>query len=80
MGSAPSRTDISKLVGRRVREIRLEQGKTLRHVGEVSGLNFQQISLLETGQRRISVDDLVGLAAALELAPSALLTGSYLWA
>lgn len=77
---APSRTDISHLVGRRVRELRQQQGKTLRDVAAVSGLDFQQVSLLETGQRRISVDDLVGLAEALELTPSALLTRSYLWA
>lgn len=58
MGSKPSRSDVSKIVGQRVREIRTARGMSLAQLSPQVGIGLAQLSNLELGKRRVSVDDL----------------------
>jgi transcriptional regulator with XRE-family HTH domain/predicted Fe-Mo cluster-binding NifX family protein len=59
------------LVGRRLRELRLKRGLTLRALAERSGLNVNTLSLVENGKSSPSVSTLYQLALALEMPISA---------
>lgn len=50
----------------RIREMRKKRGLTLERLAERVGTNNQQISRLETGQRRLTVEWLTRLATALD--------------
>lgn len=52
-------------VRRRLRELRSERGLTLEAVATRAGLDVSTLSRLESGKRRIALDHLPGLAAAL---------------
>ncbi|MDA0169099.1 XRE family transcriptional regulator [Solirubrobacter taibaiensis] len=52
-------------VRRRLRELRAEQGLTLQQVAERANLDISTLSRLESGKRRLALDHLPGLAAAL---------------
>ncbi len=52
-------------VGRRLRALRTEQGLSLRTLAEMSGLNFNTLSLIENGKSSPSVSTLQQLAKAL---------------
>lgn len=52
-------------VRRRLRELRTEQGLTLQQVAERAHLDVSTLSRLEAGKRRLALDHLPGLAAAL---------------
>jgi len=62
--SQPS-TDVN--VGRRLRELRIERGFSIRALAEQSGLNVNTLSLIENGKTSPSVSTLQQVAAALEL-------------
>jgi transcriptional regulator with XRE-family HTH domain len=53
-------------VGRRLRELRLERGLSLRHLAELSGLNVNTLSFIENGKTSPSVSTLQQAAAALD--------------
>jgi transcriptional regulator with XRE-family HTH domain len=52
-------------VRRRLRELRLERGLTLADVAERASIDVSTLSRLEAGKRRLAVDHLPALAAAL---------------
>ena len=53
--------DISGMVGRNLRAIRLRQNMTQKQVGNLLGVSFQQIQKYETGQNQVSLAKLVRL-------------------
>ncbi|WP_158228068.1 helix-turn-helix transcriptional regulator [Pseudonocardia sp. MH-G8] len=60
-------------IGRRLREIRLWRGLSLRAVAELAGFSASYLSLIERGQRPVDKrSTLESLAAALRVAPSEL--------
>ncbi len=58
-------TDVS--LGRRLRELRIERGISIRALAEQSGLNVNTISFIENGKASPSVSTLQQVATALEL-------------
>jgi transcriptional regulator with XRE-family HTH domain len=54
-------------VGRRLRELRTEQGYSIRALAEISGLNFNTLSLIENDKSSPSVSTLQQLARALQV-------------
>ena len=52
-------------VRRRLRELRTEQGLTLRQVAELASIDVSTLSRLEAGKRRLALDHLPRLATAL---------------
>lgn len=52
-------------VRRRLRELRAEQGLTLQQVSERAHIDVSMLSRLESGKRRLALDHIAGLAAAL---------------
>lgn len=52
-------------VRRRLRELRTDQGLTLQDVAERAGIDVSTLSRLESGKRRLALDHLPRLAAAL---------------
>lgn len=49
----------------RLRQLRTERGLTLQQVAEAAALDVSTLSRLESGKRRLAIDHLPGLAAAL---------------
>ena len=60
------------VLGHRVREIRRQLGKTLREVGEVTGLSKSTLSKIENGTLSVSFDNLLKLAGGLAIDLSSL--------
>lgn len=60
-----SADDVDTRVRRRVRELRRRQGLTLAEVARRAALGVSMLSRLESGKRRLPLDHLPGLAAAL---------------
>ena len=52
-------------VRRRLRELRAERGLTLQQVAERAAIDVSTLSRLEAGKRRLALDHVAGLAAAL---------------
>jgi transcriptional regulator with XRE-family HTH domain len=52
-------------VRRRLRDLRAERGLTLAQIAERANLDVSTLSRLESGKRRLTLDHLPGLAAAL---------------
>jgi transcriptional regulator with XRE-family HTH domain len=63
-GSATNET-VEVRVRRRLRELRAERGLTLQQVAERAHIDVSTLSRLEAGKRRLALDHLPGLAAAL---------------
>jgi transcriptional regulator with XRE-family HTH domain len=62
-------------VRRRLRELRAEQGLTLKQVSERANIDVSMLSRLESGKRRLALDHLAGLAGALGVTTDDLLGG-----
>jgi transcriptional regulator with XRE-family HTH domain len=60
-------------VRRRLRELRTEQGLTLQQVAERANIDLSTLSRLEAGKRRMALDHLPALAAALGVSTDHLL-------
>jgi transcriptional regulator with XRE-family HTH domain len=60
-------------VRRRLRALRAERGLTLQQVAERASLDVSTLSRLETGKRRLALDHIPALAAALGVSADALL-------
>lgn len=58
--------DIDALIRRRIRALRLARGWSLDTLAERSFLSPSNLSRIETGQRRIALDQLVPIARALD--------------
>lgn len=64
---------IDERVRRRLRELRLEQGLTLQQVSDRARIDISMLSRLESGKRRLALDHIPGLAAALGVSADDLL-------
>lgn len=67
----PERIDVR--VRRRLRELRSERGLTLADVAERAGVDVSTLSRLESGKRRLALDHIPALAAALGVSTDELL-------
>lgn len=65
--------DVDLRVRRRLRELRARQGMTLEDVASRAGFDVSTLSRLESGKRRLALDHLARLAAALSVSTDALL-------
>ena len=74
MAKAPVSRSLD-LFGRRVRAERQALGWTLEQLGERSGLHWTYIGSVERGQRNVSLVNILRLARALRVDPSALVEG-----
>jgi transcriptional regulator with XRE-family HTH domain len=72
--SAPE--SIDERVRRRLRELRHEQGLTLQQVSDRAKIDVSMLSRLEAGKRRLALDHIPGLAAALSVSTDELLGGA----
>lgn len=61
------------MVGRRIREYRLEKDMTQLMLAERSGLSEMSVHLYETGQHLPALEPLLKLSEALEVSPDSLL-------
>ncbi|MFH1563707.1 MAG: helix-turn-helix transcriptional regulator [Nitrospirota bacterium] len=59
--------DITKFVGKRIREIRKNLGLTQEQVAEKAGMDFTSIGAAERGVRGLSLKSLYRIAQALEV-------------
>lgn len=57
----------------RLRQLRTERGLTLQQVADAANLDVSTLSRLESGKRRLAIDHLPGLAAALAVSVDELL-------
>ena len=62
-------------LGRRVRETRQAQGKSLESLAEGSALHWSFVARVERGQSNITLRSLLRLAAALDVDPGSLVEG-----
>lgn len=67
---------IDARVRRRLRELRIEQSLTLQQVSERAHIDISMLSRLESGKRRLALDHIPGLAAALGVSADDLLGGA----
>ena len=72
---AATEEEIDALVGRRVRELRLQLGLTQTQLADAIGVTFQQVQKYERGSNRISASKLWLIADRLGVSPASLLTG-----
>lgn len=75
MIEAAATTKALKTFGSRVRERRNELGLSQEGLAGISGLHRTYIGSLERGERNVSLVNVVRLAAALDMDPSALVKG-----
>lgn len=64
---------VEERVRRRLRELRTASGMTLREVADAANLDVSTLSRLETGKRRLALDHIPALAAALGVSADELL-------
>jgi transcriptional regulator with XRE-family HTH domain len=65
MQAKTSEEPVDIRVRRRLRELRAERGLTLRQVAQRASIDISTLSRLEAGKRRLALDHLPALAAAL---------------
>ena len=62
-----STTEFDRLIGQRLRKLRLAKGLTQDGLGKRIGISFQQIQKYENGSNRISASRLNEIAASLDV-------------
>lgn len=72
--SATDDEAVGERVRRRLRELRLERGLTLEAVASRAAIDVSTLSRLESGKRRLALDHLPALAAALGVSADDLLS------
>ncbi len=70
---AKAEDSVDVLVRRRLRELRMQHGLTLEDVAGRSSIDVSTLSRLESGKRRLALDHLPRLAAALSVSTDELL-------
>jgi transcriptional regulator with XRE-family HTH domain len=65
--------DPKKLVGMRIRELRVAKGISQEALADEAGVHRTYMGSVERGERNISLDNIVRIARALKVAPGALL-------
>lgn len=63
------------LLGRRIREFRQQAGRSQEALADLAGLHRTYIGAVERGERNVSLDNIVKIAAALRVRPADLLEG-----
>jgi transcriptional regulator with XRE-family HTH domain len=76
MQASDDEESVDTRVRRRLRELRIEQGLTLQQVSERAHIDVSMLSRLESGKRRLALDHISGLAAALGVSADHLLGGA----
>ncbi len=61
------KTEISQIVGARVRKIRLSKGFTMEHLAFEVGIEYTQLSRIERGKINTSIFQLFLISRALEV-------------
>lgn len=64
--------DNLKVIGMKIREIRLKKGLTLEELAFKACVNGPHLGQIERGLKNVSLDTLLKLCAALEISPSVL--------
>lgn len=64
------------LIGRRIREVRMQKGMSQADLAEAAGCNDSYISNIERGGKQISLTALVAVADAIEVTVDVLLSGN----
>lgn len=72
----PGEEPVDARVRRRLRELRAERGLTLQQVAERAHIDISTLSRLEAGKRRLALDHLPALSAALGVTADELLASS----
>jgi transcriptional regulator with XRE-family HTH domain len=72
----PAEARLEDVARRRLRSLRLARGWTLDDLAKRSNIGASTISRIETGHRRLAIDNLADLAKALETTVDALLDSS----
>jgi transcriptional regulator with XRE-family HTH domain len=67
MQANDSEEPVDARVRRRLRELRTERGLTLQQVAEQANIDLSTLSRLEAGKRRLALDHIPALAAALDV-------------
>jgi transcriptional regulator with XRE-family HTH domain len=65
MAANPTEEPVDARVRRRLRELRTQRGLTLQQVAERASIDISTLSRLEAGKRRLALDHIPALAAAL---------------
>lgn len=73
MAKAKTQEAVDERVRRRLRELRTDQELTLQQVAERANIDVSTLSRLESGKRRLALDHLPALAAALGVSADDLL-------
>lgn len=60
-------TEIDKIVGNKIKEIRKSKKISQSKLGEIIGITFQQVQKYENGTNRISISRLYDIAQALNI-------------
>lgn len=76
MQANPNPESIDDRVRRNLRELRLAQGLTLQQISDRTNIDVSMLSRLESGKRRLALDHIPGLAAALGVSADELLGGA----
>ena len=75
MGRTTRRYDAAVEFGSRLRAVRTEAGLSQMALADLAGLHFTYVSSVERGERNVSLENIVRLAAALDINPSRLVEG-----
>src|SRR5258707_6534924 len=70
-----AKDDVDVLVRRRLRQLRMQRGLTLEDVAQAARIDVSTLSRLESGKRRLALDHLPRLAAALSVSTDELVRG-----
>ena len=65
--------DIKKKLGKRIKDLRVEQGFSQEELASKSLLHRTYISDIERGERNVSIENVERIAKALDITPSELL-------
>ena len=76
MQAKSSEEPVDARARRRLRELRTERGLTLQQVAERANIDISTLSRLESGKRRLALDHIPALAAALGVSTDELLASS----
>lgn len=66
---------ILKKLGQKIREHRLVIGLSQEELADLAGLHRTYIGSVERGERNVSLQNIVAIARALSISPSALIEG-----